>query len=195
MSIHTVLCVQTIPSIGATYQNVIHVNNDDGGLTPLQIAQELETNFMPRIQNFQSWFLGWQYFYIYRYAHPEVPVFIYPLSNSPGLAHVGYLYPTNCFKLKWYTSFGGRHGRGRFYIAGGRDDWATAGGITASAATNGGIHLAAIVARYKFIGGSGPIALGIVPKNGDESDFHGLESAQYWQYLGQQRRRQYGVGI
>jgi len=177
-----------------TFQNAVHFNNPDGFLTDAAIGSELATNFMPRIQNFQTWFLGWQYFYIYKVDHPEYPVYIHPLANSPGLASVGYIYPTQCYKLKWQCLAGGRHGRGRFFIAGGRSDWSTAGGITASAVTNGGIHLAAIVARYKS-GGTGPLTLGLVPKGGSAVDFTALNSALFWQYLGQQRRRQYGVGI
>jgi hypothetical protein len=107
---------------------------------------------------------------------------------------VGYLYPTTGYKLKWQTTAGGRHGRGRFFIAGSRSDWATAGGITASAVTNGGIHLAAIVSRYGPTG-TAPLRLGLIHKGGGESTYSGLVSAQFWVYLGQQRRRQYGVGI
>jgi hypothetical protein len=186
--------VQTIPSIGMQFENAVHFNNPDGFLTNAAIGAELATNFMVRIQNFQSFFLGWQYFYIYRVGHPEIPVYIHALSNSPGLFNGGYLYPTTGYKLKWQCLAGGRHGRGRFYVAGSRSDWATAGGITASAATNGGIHLAAIVARYKS-GGTGPLTLGLVPKGGSEVDFTALNTALLWQYLGQQRRRQYGVGV
>jgi len=194
MSVHRVVMVQTIPLLGLTYENVVHFNNPDGALSGAAIGAELQANFMPKIQGWQSNFLGWQYFYIYRVGHPEIPAYIYPLSNSPGLSTAQYMYPTNCYKLKWQCLAGGRHGRGRFYIAGGRSDWAANYGITASAVTNGGILLGQIVARYK-LGGTGPLTLGLVEKGGGESTFTALDSAVFWQYIGQQRRRQYGVGI
>lgn len=186
--------VQSIPSIGMIFENAVHFNNPDGYLSNAAIGAELATYWMTRIQNWQSYYLGWQYFYIYRVGHPEIPVHIYPLANSPGLAAQPYIYPTQCYKLKWQCLAGGRHGRGRTFIAGGRSDWMTAGGITASAVTNGGIHLAALVARYKS-GGTGPLTMGLVEKGGGESTFTAMESALFWQYMGQQRRRQYGHGI
>ena len=84
MSIHRIVMTQTIPSIGQTYQNVVFMANDDGALTPLQIATEIATYFMVRIQNFQSNFLGWQYLHIYDAGNDSVPTYIHPLLNSPG---------------------------------------------------------------------------------------------------------------
>lgn len=194
MSIHRVVMVQSIPSIGMIFQNAVHFNNPDGALTDAAIGAELAANFCVSIRNFQSNFLGWQYLYIYQLTTPPPPVYIYSMGNVGGLAGTGYLYPTQCMKLKWQTTAGGRKGRGRFFIAGGRNDWVTAAGINATAATNGGIHLANIVARYK-LGGTGPLVLGLVEKNGGPTTFTSLQTALFWQYIGQQRRRQYGVGI
>jgi hypothetical protein len=159
------------------------------------IGAELDTHFCLYIRQFQSDFLGWQVLYIYNALDPLVPVYIYDMVNQGGIAHVGYLYPTTCFKLKWQASVGGRHGRGRFFIAGGRNDWATAGGITSSAATNGGIWLNTLLNRYS-VSGTGPIQLGLIPAGAtSSSQFSPVINGQFWQYLGQQRRRNYGVGI
>lgn len=191
MSVHRVVMLQSIPSIGEFYENVIHLDNPDGTLTDLQIAQELEANFCVSIRQFQSDFLGWQFLYVSDMAHPELGSFIYPMNNQGGLVHVGYVYPTLCYKLKWNVAGTGRRKQGRFFIAGGRIDWMTPGGITASAALNGGIHLQGIVDRYKS-GGTGPLTLGTWSVDGLH---HPLLSATLWQYMGQQRRRNYGVGM
>lgn len=194
MSIHRVVCIQTIPSIGQQYENAIHLNNPDGALSPLQIGQELDGNFCAKVRLFQSDFLGWQFLYISDVAHPEAGSFIYPMNNQGGLVHVGYIYPTLCYKFKWQTTGTGRHKAGRFFIAGGRNDWMTAGGITASAATNGGIVLGQIMARYSSTG-TGPLRLGTYDYSNEGTGFHTVVSASFWNYLGQQRRRNYGVGV
>jgi hypothetical protein len=194
MSLWRVIMLQTIPSIGATYENVVHFKSADTA-TNVQLADDLQANFMPHAQNFQSWFLGWQYLYVYKIATPLPPVYIRNLGNdSASCAHVGYLYPTTGYKWRIQTTVGGRHGRGRFYVGGSRSDWATAGGITSDAATNGGIHLAAIVNRYKS-GGTSQFVWCLRPPGGSEIDCPSMVSASFWQYLGMQRRRQYGVGI
>jgi len=194
VSFHRIVCIQTIPSIGATYENAIHCDNPDGSLSPAQIGAELRDNFIARIRNWQSNFLGWQFLYISDVNNPDAGSTVFPLNNLGGLAGVGYLYPTLCYKLKWQTTGTGKHKGGRFFIAGGRNDWSTAGGITASAATNGGIHLAAIVARYSLTG-SGPISLGTWTTDAEGGTFNYLLDASFWNYLGQQRRRNYGVGV
>jgi hypothetical protein len=185
---------QTIPSIGQTYQNVCFFDNPDGGLTALQIAGELAANFMPRIQNFQSNFLGWQFLHIYDANDHDDPVYIHPLNNSPGLANTGYIYPTLCYKISLQAVIGGRRGRGRFFVAGGRNDWMTAGGITASAATNGGIHIAALMARYS-VTGNGPIKWVIYHRANEDQSASFIASALLRPYMGMQRRRNYGIGI
>lgn len=195
MSLWRVIMLQTIPSIGATYENVVHFKSSDVA-TASALADDLQANFMPHAQNFQSWFLGWQYLYVYKLTSPPSPVYIRNLANdSASCAHVGYLYPTTGFKWRLQATVGGRHGRGRFYCAGSRSDWATAGGITASGATNGDIHLQAIIARYKS-GGTSSYTWVLRP--GDtltEADCPSIVSGSVWPYLGMQRRRQYGVGI
>ena len=194
MSFHRVVCVTTIPSIGATYNNAIHLANPDGALSPLEIGAELRDNFITKIRGWQSDFLGWQFLYISDINNPEAGSTVFPMDNVGGLAHTGYLYPTLCYKLKWQTTGTGRHKFGRFFISGGRNDWSTAGGITASAATNGGILLADILARYSSTG-TGPLTLGIVQQDSGGPIFHSVETGSFWNYLGQQRRRNYGVGV
>jgi len=190
-----VVMVQTIPSINMTFENSVGFDRqDESAGSSSGVADEVQNFFMPMVQNFQSWFLGWQSLYVYKWNHPEEPVYFRNLANSPGLAHVGYIYPTLCMKLKWYGVVGGRHGRGRFYIAGGRDDWVTAGGVNGTGLTNGGTWATNITNRYKA-GGTGPYKLVIIPKPPTENVPVGLQSVSFPQFLGQQRRRQYGVGI
>jgi hypothetical protein len=194
MEIARVVMIQSIPLISQIYQNVVHFRNPSGTLSDAAIASEIATNFMPKIQGFQSNFLGWQYLYIYNAETPGTPPFVYNLANSPGLSTAAYIYPTLCMKLKWQTLSGGRKSRGRFYIAGGRADWVTNAGVNATGALNGGIVLGQIVARYK-LGGTGPLILGLYNERDPEPEFRHLDSATFWQYCGQQRKRQYGVGI
>ena len=194
MSYHRIVCLQTNGSIGATYENVIHCDNPDGSLSNAQIGAEIATNFAANIRAFQSWFLGWQYLYISDVAHPEQGSFVYPMNNAAGIAQQGYVYPTLCYKLKWQTTGTGRHRGGRFFIAGGRADWMTSGGITQSAATNGQVFLNNILNRFKQ-GGTGPIRLGTITQDQEGFTFNALLTGSFWNYLGQQRRRNYGVGI
>lgn len=195
MSIYRAVFVQTIPSISATYENSVCFNNGGGGgLSLAAAAAELQANFVVSISQFQSWFLGWQFLYLYNLNNPVLPPYILNLGNYAGLAHTGYIYPSIAMKLKWHGVTGGRHGRGRFYIAGSRDDWVTAGGVNGTGLTNGTIHMNNMMARYK-VGGTGPLNLTIMPKGGSVVDTVAVETATFPQYLGNQRRRNYGVGI
>jgi hypothetical protein len=194
MSIKRVTMVQTIPSIGLTFENVVFFNDPTSAMTNAAIGAELRSNFCAKIREFQSNFLGWQFLYIYDANDPSIPVYVHPMLNDPGIAAVGYLYPTNCYKLSWVGTRGGRHGRGRFFIAGSRSDWATSAGITTSAATNGGIHLNSIMTRYSNTG-SGPLKLCLWSRNEAGHPTNNVASALFRPYLGIQRRRNYGVGI
>jgi len=195
MNVWRVICLQSIPSIGQFYENAVHFSDDSGSMTANAVGIELDSFFCNYIRQFQSDFLGWQQLYIYNALNPLVPVYIYDMANQGGFYHGGYIYPTTCMKLKWQSTIGGRHGRGRFFIAGGRVDWVTPGGVNSAGSLNGGIWLNTLLNRYD-IAGSGPLKLGLM-RSGSHSvgDYTKVIGGQLWQYLGQQRRRNYGVGI
>jgi len=190
-----VVMTQSIPSIGQTYQNVVHFYGPGGaGDTAQALAAELTANFMPKIANFQSWFLGWQFLHIYNAESSGTPVYIHPLNNYGGLAQEGYVYPTLCYKISVQSTVGGRAGRGRFFVAGGRASWMTAGGITQSAATNGGAQLTALIARYSNTGTSS-FKWCLIHKDAQNFIVKPMTSLLLRPYMGMQRRRNYGVGV
>ena len=194
MSYHRIVCVQTIPSIGQTYNNVFYMQNPDGALTNAQIGAEINNNLGAQLRGFQSWFLGWQFIYVYDADNHDTPNYIYPCNNAGGLAQEGYLYPTTCFKISWSSLLGGRRGRGRTFIAGSRASWATAAGITASAATNGGVLINNIIARYGN-SGNGPLRMVIWHRGTEPPVPSGVVGGILRPYLGMQRRRNYGIGV
>jgi len=116
------------------------------------------------------------------------------LNNSGGLASVGYIYPTLCYKISVQSTLGGRRGRGRFFVAGGRSDWMTASGITQSAATNGGIMVQDLMSRYSFTGSS-PLKWVLYHRDPEGGSTSHVVSAILRPFMGMQRRRNYGVGI
>jgi len=190
-----VVMTQTIGSIGATYQNVVHFSGPGGaGDTAQALGPELLSNFVPKIAGFQSWFLGWQFLHIYDAEDSGAPVYIHPCNNFAGLGQEGYVYPTLCYKISVQTSVGGRAGRGRFFVAGGRASWMTAGGITASAVTNGGVMLSQLVARYATTG-NGSFKWCLVHKDAQNFIVKPMTSLLLRSFMGMQRRRNYGVGI
>jgi hypothetical protein len=195
VAVYRVVMVQSIPSINMTFENAVGFRTRvDGVGSAAGLATDIQANFMVMIQNFQSNFLGWQSLYVYDWHNPDTPPAFLNLGNSPGLAGVGYMYPTLCMKLKWIGVTGGRHGRGRFYIAGGRADWTTAGGVNGTGLTNGSVWANNIKNRYSSTG-TGPYVLSILPKRPTELTEVQMASVQFPQILGQIRRRNYGVGI
>lgn len=192
---YRVVMTQTNGSIGQTYQNVVHFYGPGGGGDTAQaLGAELLANFVPKIAGFQSWFVGWQFLHIYDADDTGVPVYIHPCNNFAGLGQEGYVYPTLAYKISVQTTVGGRAGRGRFFVAGGRASWMTAGGITASAVTNGGVMVSQLQARYSNTGTS-EFKWCLFHKDAQNHIVKPMTSLLLRQYMGMQRRRNYLVGI
>jgi len=190
MGNYRVIMQQSIPSIAQIYENVCYFHGSGGTDTQADLAAELNANFCVSIRNFQTWFLGWQFLFVYKLGPAAPPVLQYAMNNQAGLAQVGYLYPSTALKIRWTGSTGGRHGHGRFYVAGSRNDWATAGGITASAATNGAVHINNIINRYG-VNHTSNYQLVLWDRKSTEQAYVPVQSGALFQYLGQQRSRNY----
>jgi hypothetical protein len=100
--------------------------------------------------------------------------------------------PFSCFVIQIKTAAGGPHGRGRFYV----------GGLTNNSHTNGIVTAAVLTAWVNslnilkgFYGPSGTSQIRLVVKEKSNNTFNLMTDLICRQYVGVQRRRNYGVGI
>lgn len=181
---------------GQICQNVMHFKNPDGALTATQVADKIDTLWIPQWKQFQH--AGAIWFDIEVRRIPTGPAVFHKTITVAGTggAEAEQDNPVACRVMKLQTPIAGRHGHGRLYIPG-----------TAFSAWNKGlIKPASIIAgqtvvnalKAAFVGGGATsgLQLMVAPRNaGTEADGILVTDITQRTTLGYQRRRSIGVGI
>jgi len=190
MSLHRVTCSGLL--YGQTHQNVLHFNNPDGVWTHSQIANDIETNWVNRIKLHQVTSMVWTQIIVQEVSLSPIASFTKAINQAgTNLANADAV-PFSCFVIQIKTAAGGPHGRGRFYV----------GGLTNNSHTNGIVTAAVLTAWVNslnilkgFYGPSGTSQIRLVVKEKSNNTFNLMTDLICRQYVGVQRRRNYGVGI
>lgn len=180
--------------LGQTIQNVIHIQRDTADLTLAAIATRVRDLWVGQTFNFHT------SSFLYNLIRIEdVTTDPTPNPASLSISTAGSGTPTTphvclCIILKFQTSFGGPHGRGRIYLGAPRSDW-----VANSVVSSGGVSfinstlIPAITANWL----AGPISglrLVVAPKN-SPSDYKDVINIALAPGIYIQRRRNIGVGI
>jgi hypothetical protein len=190
MSIHRV--VLTGIYLGQKCQNVVHINNPDGALTNLAIKNEFNAQFITPLRNLQNNQAAWTQLAVRTVGlGPPGPEEIFIISGNGSLAGTGAT-PVLAGVFSIRTGVAGPHGHGRFYLWGVHGASVVNGQFESGAFTAYQGAAVAIENRWKT-GGTGPLDLGVAPRNAEEL-FIPMTSLVVRNIFGVQRRRNFGVG-
>lgn len=177
---------------GQTHQNVLHVSNPDGALSHSQIADEFETHWISQVKTKQVTSMIYNQIIVSDSSGSGPPAFTKAVNVAGTNVANADAVPFSCFVVQLRTNLAGRHGHGRFYVSGVTNSAHTNGIVTAAVITAWNTTLATMKARFAEGGTS---ALTLVLKEKNAQVYHPVTDMIIRQYLGVQRRRNYGVGI
>lgn len=181
---------------GQRIQNVLHFKNQDGTLTPFQVADEVKTNFVTQLKALQNFHYQYQYISVQAVdtSTPAPPFQQSILGFTGDFSGQGYHNAIAAiFSIR--TAISARRGRGRFYMGGVHGASVVDSIMEAGASGAYATKAAILTARFK-LGGTGPLVLGVFPRNSTSSaDFVSMVQLIHREIFGVQRRRNIGVGI
>jgi hypothetical protein len=181
-------------SLGQHYQNVLHFLNPDGALSHHDISEELKPNWISVIRNVQNNQLTWYQLDVQRVDIASQPVDRFPMDPAAGSLSGNIAPAVLCPLASIRTGVGGRRGHGRVYMPGLHGASVANGGWESGAFAAWVVKVANLETRYKS-GGTGPITLGVYPRNvHDATAFLSCTALVLQAILGVQRRRNLGVG-
>lgn len=192
MSIERVTFFQSFTN--RIFNNVIHLNNPDGLLTPQEIADEVRVNWVGPIRVWQAHELVYTHVTIQRLGLGQLPA---PVTvqwvNVDGDGTSDVEHASICALLSFRTALAGRRHRGRYYVA----------TVPAAHITNDVLNTDFGIPRMNAIAnslqnrfaadGGGPLDLVIWHR--DTNDFHLVTGIIAQPRLGILRKRNVGVGI
>lgn len=178
---------------GQTCQNSMHFENTDGFLTLQQVAEEIRDNFLPDFKFLSNDLCVWNNIHVRDISNLGANAFNLTVNLPGGQSGNNQNFPFVALVVRLRTDFGGRAGRGRWYIPGLNIGLTDKGVWTAALLNLAGPKMAEIFDRYK-LDGPGPLTLGVCKQNTPGS-FHSVTSLQVAPVPGVQRRRNIGVGI
>lgn len=177
-----------------TMQNCLHFEDVSSLMTDEQVATELATNWCVMWAVRQSNNFGWRNISVFRPGTSATPSnFPIVVNGTDGVDNLGGTCVTN-LKIRILTAFAGKRGRGRFYLPAVRDQYIELGEYNATAITNITPTITSVTNRYKSVGGTGPLQLGVRGR-GDNDEFHPMLNLTMSTVPGIQRRRNIGIGI
>jgi len=179
---------------GNTIQNVVHVLNPDGALDAPGIFTEFTNNWINVIKAKQMNTFHWTSITEQIVDTAGIPPNTTALSIAgDGVGNEG-LQSVLAVILSFRTSFAGRAGRGRIYIAGVKADAVETNVLRPSTFTDYQTIATTLTARFKS-GGSGPLTLLVRKHSGAGALGHPVSDIICRNRWGVQRRRNTGVGI
>lgn len=177
---------------GQLIQNVMHFRNPDGALSNLACKNEIFGNLWTVLKSNTNQNLIYSTMSIQQIDPTTTPAEVFTIGpNTGSLIGGGYAsFAAVLFSIR--TNSPGRHGHGRFYMCGIHGDWVANGLLRADVHSLLAGNATTITGRFKD-GGTGPLALGVCPRN-DPASFIPMSALICRQVLGVQRRRNLGVG-
>src|SRR6266540_331950 len=98
---------------GQIIQNVIHFSNPDAALSGTQIADKIESDWIPRLKIRQTPELVYTQIKVQRVQTAPPAPFIRTVSTAGTGGASAQALTFQCIVIQWLSSLGGRHGRGR----------------------------------------------------------------------------------
>lgn len=185
---------------GQKVQNVLNFDNPDGTLTPLQVCTEIKDNWIGSTTNvgIHAWVgnhIQWVQVACQTRATPLPAPTTLTIAINGQQSASGQEYTPLAVILKFSTAIAGRRGRGRSYVPGIANGFATNGLLNSTFHSFADTALNALNARFK-LAGSGPLQLLVGPRNGMVLiDYLHVTNIQASTFIGVQRRRNIGFGI
>lgn len=185
---------------GQVVQNVIHFDKGDatwpadGNL----LCTTLRDSFIGGTNGIKvrvNQCLVWNLITVYDAEHPgNAPVNLAVNIAGSGTGSSGNQVPIWSYILQIRSVVGGKHGKGRIYLAGTTLSEFANGVLNSTAITNWGLTITQLTGNFITGGGSTGFKIGIAPR-ATPADFLGADYLQISSKAGCQRRRNIGVGI
>jgi len=183
---------------GAVNQNVIHFARD-AGIWPTDgnaLCQEIRDNFLVAIRARLASTQKWTSIQVYNRALPGDPAVSLPINIVGALTGNGsQAFAMTGILIRLRAAGGGRHGRGRIYLAGLEPTGWSAGVMTATEQGNWVAPLATLTNRYLPPNNLSGFQMVIAPKINNGTNFVSVVRLELSSTPGVQRRRNVGVGI
>jgi len=192
MSIHRVTMSCLVD--GQVNQNVIHLENLDGGIPDATIATTIRDSWLSEIRPFQRTDVSWYDIEVRKVPGVNVPYHLTIVLAGTGAASAEQDVPFVCRVLWFQTAVAGKRGRGKLYIPGTTFNAWDRGRVKPVSITAGLPLCANLVSRFTGASPTSGLSLVVCPRSDPTDVKHVIEITQRVN-LGVQRRRGLGVGI
>jgi hypothetical protein len=190
MSLHKIIVSGL--NYGQTHQNVIKMRCGPGLGTPIDIANDIVTNWINKVKVWQSSSYRWTNVLVRNLDDPNLAPFSLAVNILGASFNSVQQPPMSAYVVKIQTAHAGKHGRGRWHVGGVTNDSQQEGLYTATFQTN---FNAQICAHWNtvYVAGQGR-EIGIKEDHG-EGDFFPATNFQLRPTVGAIQRRKVGRGI
>lgn len=192
-TIHRITVIGTY--FGQTFNNVVNMQETTGLLTPEEVADEFDTEWVFEMNRMVSQNVKWTGIRVQPLtAGPPAPfnkTVAYQGQQSP--AGTEFTFVAGVIKI--FTAIGGRHGRGRVYIPGVGNNTTEQGVLRPDVLNLWKLTIIdPFVQKFNAANGTSPLSLGVMGKS-PSSPWHPMTSLQMRGLIGVQRRRNIGIGM
>lgn len=195
MSLHRVTITQILK--GQRIQNVLHFRNPDGLVIPEQIANEVEAGWIGTVRNLQGTQLTYNQIVVQNLGNSSEAPYVKNLAIQGAATGFDPLMPFLAVVIQKRTAFAGRHGRGRYYIAGWTQEGLQSDGMWQTGHLTGVMQTMIDNLNGFWISfNESGLHLRVCPHDATvDTDGHDVTQMQVRPSPGLQRRRCIGVGI